>query len=80
MWSFGREYLRLSTEEFWRLTPREYTALCKVHDERVRRDAWMMYRAFHDAEALLTEEQREEKYYADMIRDMDQSIAIKNSL
>ena len=39
LWATGVYDLRLSSEAFWRLTPRQFTALCERHrnDER-RRD------------------------------------------
>lgn len=38
----------------------------------------MMYRAFHDPEQLLTPEDRERRYYAKMLTEMDKSITLKN--
>ncbi len=42
LWSFGRYCLRLSTDEFWDLTPREFEALqSRYQDEQ----DWLNYRA-----------------------------------
>lgn len=34
LWSFAREDLRLGTDEFWALTPREYDALVQRYKQR----------------------------------------------
>ncbi len=42
MWARARYHLRLSSDEFWRLTPRQYHLLWEEHRERLIHDEMLL--------------------------------------